>query len=222
MSEKHTAVYLRVSDRGQSVASQKPDLERWAAAQEEPIVWYRDTFTGRTMDRPGWKKLEAAMRAGKVSRIVVWRLDRLGRTTKGLSALFQELLDRKVGLVSMREGLDISTPAGRLMAHVLASVAQYETEVRGERVRAGQDRARADGKKWGGSRKGRRVRVTTEKAAVIHAMRSERKSIAVIARTVHLSRPTVYSVLKIATTRAVVDTMRARKWDSESNATGTR
>jgi DNA invertase Pin-like site-specific DNA recombinase len=59
-----------------------------------------------------------------------------------------------VNLVSLKDGLDLSTPAGRLMANVLASVAQYETEVRGERVRAGQLVARKSGKRWGGSRSG--------------------------------------------------------------------
>lgn len=51
--------------------------------EPEPGCWYRDSFQGRTMDRPGWKKLEADLRAGKVSRLVVWRLDRLGRTAQG-------------------------------------------------------------------------------------------------------------------------------------------
>ena len=66
------------------------------------------------------------------------RLDRLGRTTKGLTALFEDLVDRKINLVSLKDGLDLSTPAGRLMANVLASVAAYETEVRSERVCAGR------------------------------------------------------------------------------------
>ncbi len=117
--DKHNALYLRVSSKVQDTASQEPDLKRWAAAADEPVVWYRDKFTGKSMDRPGWNKLEAADRAGKVSRIVVWRLDRLGRTAKGLTALFDDLVNRKVNLVSLRDGLDLSTPAGRLMANVL-------------------------------------------------------------------------------------------------------
>ena len=94
-------------------------------------------------------KLVQAVRSGKVSRIVVWRLDRLGRTAKGLTALFAELLERRVNLVSLRDSIDLKTAAGRLMANVLASVAQYEMEVRAERVRAGQAVARANGKTWG-------------------------------------------------------------------------
>jgi len=193
--EKYIAIYCRVSSRNQDTKSQEPDLKRWAAAQEMPVRWFRDSFTGKTMDRPGWNKLEVDIRAGKVSTVVCWRLDRLGRTAKGLTALFDDLQSRKVGLVSLREGLDLSTPAGRLMAHVLASVAQYETEVRAERVRAGQAVARTAGKRWGGSKPGRRVKVTPEQQVVIKQMKGAGEKVTVIARTLALSRPTIYSVL---------------------------
>src|SRR5436190_1355920 len=151
---KHVAIYLRVSSTGQDTKSQEPDLRRWAEAQDAPVKWYKDTATGKTMERPGWTKLEAAVRHGKVSAVVCWRIDRLGRTAKGLTALFDDLRERKVNLVSLKDSLDLSTPAGRLMANVLASVAQYETEVRGERVKAGQIVARQNGKRWGGSQPG--------------------------------------------------------------------
>jgi DNA invertase Pin-like site-specific DNA recombinase len=86
--------------------------------------------------------------------VVVWRLDRLGRTAKGLTALFEELIQRNVNLVTLRESFDLMTPAGRLMAVVLSGVTQYETEVRAERVLAGQAVARANGNRWGGSKEG--------------------------------------------------------------------
>ena len=198
--DKHVAVYVRVSSKSQDTRSQEPDMRRWAEGQEQSVRWYRDKATGKTMDRPGWRRLEEDMRAGRVSAIVVWRLDRLGRTARGLAALFSELQERKVGLVSLREGLDITTPAGRLMAHVIASVAEYETELRGERVRAGQAVARERGVTWGGSEPGRRIKVTTEQEQIIVRMHSEGAKITAIARAVALSRPTVYSVLKQSTT----------------------
>lgn len=77
---KHIAVYMRVSGKGQNTKCQEPDLERWAAAQGQPVKWYTDKATGKTMDRPGWAKLDAAVRQGRVSAVVVWRIDRLGRT----------------------------------------------------------------------------------------------------------------------------------------------
>ena len=66
---KHIAIYSRVSSKRQDTKSQKPDLERWAASQERPVRWYSDRFTGKTMDRPGWNKLQAAVDAGEVSAI---------------------------------------------------------------------------------------------------------------------------------------------------------
>src|SRR5436309_998086 len=140
------------------------------------------------MDRPGFNRLLADLQAGKVARVVVWRLDRLGRTAQGLTALFQDLLDCGVGLVSMTEGLDLATPAGRLMANVLASVAAYETEVRAERILAGQSAARERGVHWGGSRPGRRISVTADQVAEIYRLEDEGKGVSAIARTTGLSR----------------------------------
>src|SRR5664279_1250858 len=189
---KHTAIYVRVSSKQQNHASQLPDLERWVAANDGQVDWYKDKFTGKTMDRPGMEKLLADLRMGKVERIVVWRLDRLGRTTKGLCQLFDELGERKVDLVSLKDGFSLASPAGRLHARILASVAEYETEVRAERVAAGQAVARKKGKKWGGSKKGWRWRVTDEQLVAIREMRGAGKKITQIARITGLSRPTIY------------------------------
>src|SRR5262245_7676032 len=104
---KHVAIYARVSSKRQDLANQLPDLEKWTAAQGEHIEWYKDKFTGRTMERPGWLKLQAAIECGEVSRVVIWRLDRLGRTAKGLTALFDDLRERKIGLVSLKDGIDL-------------------------------------------------------------------------------------------------------------------
>ena len=194
---KTVAVYLRVSGRGQDTASQEPELRRWAESQEGPVAWYRDKFTGKTMDRPGWLKLAKDIEAGKISKLACWRLDRLGRTAKGLTALFEELVERKVNLVSLKDGLDLSTPAGRLMANVLASVAAYETEVRAERIRAGQDVARAAGKHLGRPTGIRTpIKVTREQGALVRRMKADGEKIASIARATGLSRVTVYRLLR--------------------------
>ncbi len=150
------------------------------------------------MNRPGWNKLDEAIRLGKVSKIVVWRLDRLGRTASGLSALFDTLIARKVNLLNLRDGIDLSTAAGRLMANVLASVAQYDNEIRSERVLAGQAKAREDGKRWGGSEKGKRKKVTPLQTKMIHRMKEDGESITKIAEAVRLSRPTIYDVLSVS------------------------
>ena len=195
---RHAAIYLRVSSKSQDTKSQKPDLEAWAKASGEEVVWYEDKASGATMDRKGWNKLATDVEAGKVSRVVVWRLDRLGRTCSGLSALFDDLQARKVGLVSLKDGVDLATSAGRLMANVLASVAQFEREVRSERQRAGIDKAKEDGKVWGGSEKGRKVKVTDEQVETITRLQGEGTKVAAIARAVGLSRQTVYQYLERA------------------------
>jgi DNA invertase Pin-like site-specific DNA recombinase len=197
---RHIAIYVRVSSTSQDHRSQLPDLERWANAQDDPVIWYDDKFTGKTMIRPGWNKLDEAIRFGKVSKVVVWRMDRLGRTASGLSALFDRLIDRKVNLVSLRDGIDLSTPAGRLMANVLASVAQYDNEVRSERVLAGQAKARKEGKRWGGSKLGTRKKVSPLTEKTIRRMKADGESIVAIANTVGLSRPTIYDVLRAEST----------------------
>lgn len=127
---------------------------------------------------------------------MVWRLDRLGRSASGLTTLFDELQKRNVRLVSVRDNIDLQTPAGRLMANVLASVAAYENEVRAERVIAGQAAARAAGKRWGGSTPGRRTRKVREKANFVQRLHEGGAPVAQIARSLSMSRGTVYSLLR--------------------------
>ena len=140
------------------------------------------------------------LRAGLIRQIVIWRLDRLGRTTSGLVNLLEELRDRKVGLVSLRDGaLDPTTPTGRLIYTILSSVATYETEVRKERQLAGIQavRKRNGGTcPWGGSQAGRRLKVTLEKEELIRKLRAEGHKVVNIARLVGLTRQTCYAILK--------------------------
>jgi DNA invertase Pin-like site-specific DNA recombinase len=198
------AIDARVSSRKQDQASQLPDLERYAkraADDGEQVLWFRDKHTGKTMDRPGWNAAAAAFRAGRVDRIVVWRLDRLGRTSSGLAVLFDELIARKVNLVSIREGVELGTPTGRMVAGILASVAVSEAEVRGERTVAGQEVARAQGKHMGRPR-GRHtpIKVNDDRRAIVARLRGEGVGVGVaaISRAVGLARNTVYKILESA------------------------
>lgn len=195
----HEAVYVRVSSDEQSTASQMPELDAWAASRREAghtVVFYTDKFSGRTMKRPGWDKLMAAMRAGQVTTIAVWRLDRLGRTTSGLSTLCDELLERDINLVSLKDGFDLGTATGRLMFNVLASMAQFETEIRGERVRAGIAAAKAKGKTWGGSKTGERRQITARQIRRVQEQHVAGNTVTDIARMNEVSRATVYRIIE--------------------------
>ena len=92
--------------------------------------------------------LEAARR-GEIDVVLVWRLDRWGRSVIDLLATLQELEHRGVGFVSLTEALDLTTPAGRAMAGLLAVFAEFEREILRERVRAGLAQARQDGQRLG-------------------------------------------------------------------------
>ena len=198
MSKKITAIYLRVSTaNGQKFESQKDELDRWVEVhQPNNVRWFKDKFTGKTMDRPGMQKLIDDLHKGKVETIVVWRLDRLGRTAAGLTQLFDDLGQYSCNLISLKDSLDLSTPAGRLNANIIASVAAYETEIRAERVKAGQEAAKARGKKWGGSKKGKRKEKISAKVNSVLALLEQGVSKAEISRSVGISIPTVYSIIR--------------------------
>jgi DNA invertase Pin-like site-specific DNA recombinase len=103
---------MRVSTKRQDTASQEPELRRWAESHEGDSCWYRDTHTSTSTDRPGFRRLVKEIELGRVDTLVVWRLDRLGRTARGLTALFEDLIRWKINLISLKDGLDLVTPAG--------------------------------------------------------------------------------------------------------------
>ena len=98
-------------------------------------------------------------------------------------------------MITLKDGIDLSTPAGRMLANVLAILAQFETEIRAERVRAGQQAAKAAGKSIGGRKAGTRVRLTAEKERAAKRLHKSGTSVSEIARTLQLSRPTIYRAI---------------------------
>jgi DNA invertase Pin-like site-specific DNA recombinase len=142
------------------------------------------------MDRPEWQRLWSDLLAGRISKLVCWRIDRLGRTARGLFELRDALIERRIGFLSA---------SGRLMWGIVSSFAQYETEVRSERQRLGIARLRAEGRRYHKTRSGRQVgqcpKTTPEVRAAIAQMRRDGRSVAEISRGTQLSRQTVYSVL---------------------------
>ena len=145
------ALYLRVSTDRQDCANQLPDLERYIAARGwELTKRYVDTgISGSTERRPALDELVKDARRRRFDALVVWRLDRLGRNLRHLVLMIDELHALGIAFVTLAEGIDATTPAGRLQLHVLAAIAEFERARVGERVRAAHVRARAAGRRIG-------------------------------------------------------------------------
>ncbi len=217
-----TAVYLRLGGRRQGADDQLDDLTRWAEAHHGPVSWYRDHFVGSAGERPSFALLSRDIEARRVARVVVWRLDRLGLTPRGLTALFAALRRRGVALLSLEDRWGLADSQGRLAARVIASVAAYEREPRSERILAGQAAARARGVRWGGSVKGWRRKVTDDQETLISRLRREGHGVSACARATGLTRKTVYRVLRasgmVPRRRRAIPTGTGAAWPTAPHA----
>ncbi len=137
--------YARVSTADQNLALQKEALEK---AGCERI--YEDTISGTRAERPGLTKALEMLRSGDT--LVVWKLDRLGRSVKNLIALVGDLNANGIHFKSLTDSIDTGTPSGRFFFHVMASLAEMERELIIERTHAGLEVARALGRKGGRKR----------------------------------------------------------------------
>jgi DNA invertase Pin-like site-specific DNA recombinase len=148
------AIYARVSTFDQEPENQLQELRRYIEARNWTSVEYVDKgISGAKDKRPA---LDALVRDAKRRRfdvVVCWRLDRLGRNLKHLITLLDELQSLGVSFVSLAEGIDATTPAGKLQMHILGAIAEFERERIRERVLAGLRRAKAKGKRLGRPRK---------------------------------------------------------------------
>lgn len=134
--------YVRVSTRDQN-----PDLQRDAlnAAGCERI--YQDIASGSKTKRPALDELLNQLRSGDI--LVIWKLDRMGRSLKHLVELVGSLMERNVGLLSLRDPIDTTSAQGRLIFNLFASLAEFERELIRERTQAGLSAARARGRVGG-------------------------------------------------------------------------
>jgi len=144
------AIYARVSTLDQQPENQLQELRRYVEARGWTGQEFVDHGVSGTKDRrPALDRLVADARRRKVDTVVVWRLDRLGRSLKHLVTLLDDLQALGVGFVSLGEGIDLQTPAGRLQLHILAALSEFERCRIAERVQAGLARARSQGKRLG-------------------------------------------------------------------------
>jgi len=151
--ETRVALYARCSthDKGQDPELQLRPLRDYCKAREWTVHdEYSDVGQSGAKDRrPELDRLMNDARKRKVDTVVVWKLDRLGRSLKHLITILDELNALGVGFVSYQDNLDFSTPSGRLMFHLLGAFAEFERDLIKERVKAGISNARAKGKKIG-------------------------------------------------------------------------
>ena len=175
--------YARVSTLHQDEALQH-DALRQAGCDRI----YADKASGKLESRPGLDDLLAHARAGDT--VVVWRLDRLGRSLKHLIEVVADLEHRGVAFQSLTEAIDTSTSGGRLVFHVFASLAEFEAGIIRERTLAGLAAARARGRTGG-----RPTVWTPEKQRTAHSMHHAGEDVSDIARVLGVSRASVYRLL---------------------------
>jgi len=176
--------YARVSTTQQDEALQRDAL---GAAGVDRV--YVDHASGATDSRPALDEMLGQLRPGDT--VVIWRLDRLGRSLRHLIDLVADLEQRGVGLRSLTESIDTSTPGGKLIFHVFGALAEFERDLIRERTQAGLAAARARGRVGG-----RPTVWTPEKLRrPRRCMKSGEHDVAAIARVLGVSRASVYRAL---------------------------
>ena len=147
---KRVAIYARVStyDKGQDPETQLRQLREYAARRGFALTGeYVDFATGTTEERPHYRRLLAAARKREIDVVLVWRYDRFARSTQALIGALKEFQSLGVDFISYQEQIDTTTPQGEMVFTFLASLAQFESALISERVKAGMARARAQGKR---------------------------------------------------------------------------
>ena len=148
------ALYARVSTIDQTTENQVLELRRYVEARGWTVTEYLDEgISGSKTRRPALDRLQTDARRRRFDVLVVWRLDRLGRDLKHLILTLDELTALGIAFTSLNEGIDTTTPAGRLQLHLLAAIAEFERARIVERVHAGLARAKAQGKRLGRPRR---------------------------------------------------------------------
>jgi DNA invertase Pin-like site-specific DNA recombinase len=181
----NTAQLFRVSKDKQATI-----LQEDAMKHEECKRVFTDKMTGKRFDRPEYLKMLEMARPGDV--IVVWRLDRLGRSLKELIETVTDLATRGIELKSLKENIDTTTPTGKFMFHVMAALTEFERDLISERTQAGLEAARARGRKGGRPAVTKKMSVANlERAKELYA--SQTMSVTeIMKRTGFRSRTTFY------------------------------
>lgn len=178
--------YARVSTHDQNLDLQKDELTKAGCEK----IFY-DIASGAKSERTGLTDAIEYIREGDI--LVVWKLDRLGRSLKHLIEIVGELEKGKIGFKSLRENIDTTSPGGRLIFHVFGALAEFEREIIRERTNAGLSAARSRGKKGG------RPRAMDDKKIIMARalFNDKNNSIKDICKALNVSKPTLYRYLNL-------------------------
>ncbi len=148
--KQRVAIYDRASttEGKQTPENQLRQLRTYAKARDFTVIAeYIDHATGRNEKRPEYQKLLDAVRKRQADIVLVWRYDRFARSTKALITALNEFRTLGVDFISYQENIDTTTPQGEMVFTIMASLAQFESALIGERTKAGMQRAREQGKR---------------------------------------------------------------------------
>jgi putative DNA-invertase from lambdoid prophage Rac len=195
---QRAALYCRVSTADQSCARQERDLAAFATrAGYEVVGTFKETGSGVKADRIERRKVMALAQRREIDAVLVTELSRWGRSTTDLLATLTELEARRVSVIALNGmAFDLATPHGRMVATVLAGVAEFERELAQERIRSGIAAAKARGKKLG-RQSGQRPK-SDRLAPKVLALVAQGRSYRLVGREVGLSKNTVANIVKRA------------------------
>ena len=193
---QRAAIYCRVSTADQSCVRQEQELTAFAERAGYQLVGvFKETGSGVKLDRAERKKVMALAQARQIDVVLVSELSRWGRSTLDLLHTLQELESRKVSVIALSGmAFDLSTPHGRMMATILAGVAEFERELIQERVRSGIAAARSRGQRFG-RQLGQRPKSDRLEPKVL-ALVAQKRSYRLIGRELGLSKNTVAEIVK--------------------------
>jgi len=183
--------YARVSTRDQNLDLQVDALKKAGCAD---TYIYKEEISGASRDRSELKKVLEHLRADDV--VVVWKLDRLGRSLTDLVNLVNEIQGKGAGLQSLHDNIDTTTPQGKLTFHIFAAIAEFEREIIRERTNAGLASARARGRK--GGRPPGLSREALIKAAAASTLNNQNSPVSEICSTLGISKKTLYKYLRLS------------------------
>ena len=167
MEKQKVAIYARVStsNKGQDLDTQLLPLQRYCKERDREIVeTYTDIMSGSKESRPSLNQLLDDAQAHKFDTVIVFRFDRISRSTKQLIDLLERFRKLNISFISINENIDTTTPVGSMMFTIIAAFAKFERDIISERVRFGIEKAKANGKQIGR----KKIAVDTEKIIDYH------------------------------------------------------